>query len=74
MRTSKEFVDNFMQRFTNGDFQKDILSDEGEPLTEDFVNNQVQQFSELLGSKIAKDIMLTQLKYNKIRLYIFLQL
>ena len=59
MRTTDEFVDDFMNKLENNEFKKDILPEikPVEPMTMEYVKKQLEGFDDLLNSNIGKTIM-----------------
>ncbi len=59
MRSTEEFVADFMDKLENNEFKKDILPEiePFEPMTMDYVYEQLKGFDELLDSNIGKAIM-----------------
>ncbi len=59
MRSTEEFVDDFMDKLENNEFKKDILPEiePVEPMTMEYVYEQLKGFDELLDSNIGKAIM-----------------
>ena len=59
MRSTEEFVDDFMDKLENNEFKKDILPEiePVEPMTMEYVHEQLKGFDELLDSNIGKAIM-----------------
>lgn len=59
MRSTEEFVADFMDKLENNEFKKDILPEiePVEPMTMEYVYEQLKGFDELLDSNIGKAIM-----------------
>lgn len=58
MRDSKEFVNDFMKNFQEGklDIEREI-NEKPIELTQEFVDEQVDNFGKILSLKIVKDVL-----------------
>lgn len=52
MKTTEEYITSFRELVNTGQIKKDILPNTGVPLSDEFVNNELKGFQELMDSGI----------------------
>lgn len=57
MTDANEVMNDFMDKLSEGSFEKDNQPDNGTELTPDFVDKQVDSFSRILDSEIIESAM-----------------
>lgn len=53
---AKKVMERFMDKLKSGELKKEIQSNKGHPMTDDYIEEQVTKYGEFLKSDLMQDI------------------